>query len=398
MAGKNGKRQIISKYYMYFIIALWFGSEVLINSNIEKIYIYEMNDINDFMSYIVLVLLGLQIFILQEYTARELIGLFLISLPMVIGTINSGHNILMSTWLFVLASKYIDLDKVVAIHYYVLVIMIAILLLLFYFGMVEDVIIYRGSIARHSFGFSHPNFLGMRIFQLTLARVYLRRKNISIIDYLFVALAVWFVYKYPNCKTAYYALIVFLLFLIIYKVIGVIEKGREVLLIAMGIVAALVNVLSIVLSIINVKSNLVLSRIDKVMSYRFSLCHNVFRKYGLSLLGQNIELVGYVRGVIARKYYMDVAYTTLLERYGIVVYILFSIAYLMSIYWAYRSSKDILLIVLCMYSIYGIMEPNYFSLSYNIFLISLSYPLYKKSYVKDSYLKTVIPKYRIVIN
>lgn len=397
MGEKTGKRQIISTYYMQFVIALWFGSEVLINSNMEKIYIIEMTTINDIMSYAVLVLLGIQIFILQDYQVRELLGLFLISLPVVIGTINSGHNILMSTWLFVLATKYVDLDKVVEIHYYVLVIMLVILFTLFGMGFIKDVVLYRGSIVRHSFGFSHPNFLGMRVFQLALARAYIRRKNISAIDYLFVIAAIWFVYKYPNCKTAYYALTVFLIFMIIYKAIGVIENGREVLLIAMGIMAGLVNISCIVLSIINVKSHSILSKIDKVMSYRFSLCHDVYRKYGLSLLGQNIDMVGYIRGVIGRKYYMDIAYTTLLERYGIIVYIIFSVVYMMSIYWAYKYSKDMLMIVLCMYSIYGIMEPNYFSLSYNIFLIALSYPLYSKQYSVESFAR-VKPKYRIVLN
>lgn len=397
MDEKLGKRQSISKYYMQFVIAFWFGSEVLINSNIEKIFEVEIATINDYMSYVVLGLLGIQLFFLQDYQVRELLGIFFISLPVVIGTINSGHNILMSTWLFILATKYVDLDKVVEIHYYVLVIMLVIMFTLFGMGFIKDVLLYRGSIVRHSFGFSHPNFLGMRVFQLALARAYIRRKNISIIDYIFLIAAIWFVYKYPNCKTAYYALAVFLILLIVYKAIGVIENGREVLLKAMSVMAGLVNVSCIILTIINVKSNSLLTKLDKAMSYRFSLCHNVYRKYGISLLGQNIDLVGYIRGVIGRKYYMDIAYTTLLERYGIVVYIIFSVLYLMSIYWAYKCSKDMLVIVLCMYSIYGIMEPNYFALSYNIFLIALSYPLYSKQYTWDSFAR-LKPKYRFVFN
>ena len=397
MGVKIGKKQAISRYYMQFVIALWFGSEVLINSNIEKIYTVEMSTINDYMSYIVLGLLAIQIFFLQDYQGRELIGLLFVSLPMVIGTINSGHNILISTWLFILATKYVDLDKVVKIHYYVLIIMLVILFSLFGLGFIKDVVLYRGSIIRHSFGFSHPNFLGMRVFQLALARAYIKRKNISIIDYFLLVAAILFVYKYPNCKTAYYALTIFLVFLILYKIIGVIENGREVLLIAMGVMAGIVNISCIILSIINVKSNSILSKIDKAMSYRFSLCHNVYERFGLSLLGQNIDLVGYIRGVIGRKYYMDVAYTTLLERYGIIVYVIFSVLYLMSIFLAYKYRKDMLVIVLCMYSIYGIMEPNYFSLSYNIFLIALSYPLYSKQYVEDSFAR-VKPKYRIVFN
>ena len=120
------------------------------------------------------------------------------------------------------------------------------------------------------------------------------------------------------------------------------------------------------------------------MSYRFSLCHQVIKKYGMSLMGQNIELTKYSHGKLVRMYFMDTAYTTILERYGIVVYVIFSIVFIMGMIYCFRSENVTLLIVLGMYSFYGIMEPNYLAMSYNIFLLALAYPIYGREISKGS--------------
>lgn len=370
------RREKFSEYFMYLTFGMWLAGEVLLSSNLERILWWDRTSINSAMAMITLYSLMIQIVFFQHYSINEVLIVSLCSIIIAIATLNSGYNIMMSTWLFVIASKYVNFDKVIKISYMILILTMAIIFFMYFTGQIDDSVIYRGSMIRHSWGFTHPNVLGVRVFQLVLSHCYLRKQHITIIDYGIIALASWYVYRVPNCKTAYFGLVIFGAMLLIYKAENWFVGGQVFFTKILVLIAIVVNVSSVILSIINVKAYPFLAMIDKRMSYRFSTCFRTLKYYGIKLLGQEINLYISRMGVLMRRFYIDTSYVAILVRYGIGVYLIFSILYIVAMIYCLKKNNHFMVIVLSMYAIYGIMENSFFAITQNFFLIALSFPLY----------------------
>lgn len=386
-------KSVLGHNFIYLILAFWFGSEVIFNSKIEKIFGWETSLLNDTFAYVVLVMLLIQIVFFQKYELKELAIVVITTGLIAIATLQSHHNIMMSTWLFIVATRDIDFEKAVKITYYVQLLMVLWIFYLFYFGFIEEYTFYRGSILRHSYGFTHPNQLGIRIFLLVVCRCYLRRKKFNILDFLIVIWASYFIYNTANSKTACYSLIIFAVLIAIYYFLAMLGVKLSFLSdIYIGI-AIIANIISVFLSITNVKKIHMLAKFDDFLSHRFSLCHKVINYYGIKLLGQEVKMIVKKPGTgRVLHFWLDNAYDSILIRYGMLVFILFSVVFIKTLFVLKNSGHHFLVMILCMYSIYGIMENNFFFLSQNLFLILLSNALYNK---KVNYEYESVEKYRL---
>jgi hypothetical protein len=371
------KREVFGKYYICLIFLFWFGTEVLLGSRLEKILFWNIKDVNDHLAIIVLGLLVVQIVAFQQYTIRELAVIGLLSLPILYATINSDHNIMMSTWLFIIAVKYVDFDMIARFAYYVELVATIIVIYLFSIGAITEYSMYRDSVLRHSLGFSHPNQLGVRIFLLIIVRCYVHRKKFNLFDWSLIVLAALFVNSVANSKTSCYALIILAVIMAIYEVIKLFGGNLEKYSNAMILISVCAIVSSVVLSVINVKKIPLLREFDQFMSLRFSQSHRTMQYYGIKLFGQNVRLI-FSRPGIGKTYHfwLDNAYMSILLRYGIVVFLIFSVLYIWTMIFLKKEGQHILVAILCLYSIYGIMENNFFYMSQNLFLLLLSYPIY----------------------
>ena len=356
-------REEFGKYFIYLIFILWFGSEILINTTMTKVLFWDVDAFDEVMAIIVFVLLLIQIAFFQKYTKSEMIIIFLISVLVAFAVINASNNSLMSTWLFVIASKYIDFDRIMLCAYIMLIVLSLAVIYLFFNGYINEVVVYRGQYLRHSWGFIHPNTLGVRVFQIVITHFYLRRNKLNVFDYSLIIIMVFFLYKIPNCQTACLALLVFMILLIIKRFFEMFENGITIFSKAVILLAILANLLSVLISIIGVEHNRILMELDRFMSSRFSLCHKVYLHYGITFLGQNLNLNRIVMKHKIIKYYLDMAYMAMLLRYGVLVYFVFSALFIATMIVVYRNKQYMLIVILGTYAIYGIMENTFFSLN-----------------------------------
>ncbi|MBP3275666.1 hypothetical protein [Kandleria sp.] len=374
------KREEFGKYFIVFIFTLWSGTEVLFSSTLERFLWWNTSDINDQMAVIILGLLLAQIVLFQKYQFHELVVIGMISLPIIIATLNSNHNRMMSTWIFIVAAKYIDFDKIVKLTYYVELIMTLIVIYLFQTGVITELTMYRGSMVRHSLGFIHPNQLGMRIFLLVVCRCYIRRDKFNIIDWGIIIAAAVFVERVANSKTSYFSLVTFAIIMAAYEITRSLGVKQEVYSNMMIVTAVICNAASIILSFMNLSKYPFLKMIDVFMSKRFSQCHRTLKYYGIKILGQEIKLIVTRPGVgKTYRFWLDNAYMSILLRYGLIVFFFFSILYIIAMIYLKQNNRHLLVAILCLYAIYGLMENNFFSMSNNLFLLTLSYPIYSKN-------------------
>lgn len=371
----------LKSLYMYIFI-FWYSTEILFNSTLDNIMGVSVDKISNLIAWLVFGLLMIQIVFFQSYTKRELMIIVMITLPIVIATFLSGNRSLMSAWMFVVAAKNVDLDDVICVAYKILSIMIPVIAVLCLLGIIENATLMRGTMQRYSLGFSHPNQLGLRIFQYIVCHCYIHKNRLGKLNYILIFLAILFLVMIPNSKTAYIVTTILLCMLLLYSFVKnqgpgcmkLFEKGLLFGTFCFGF-------FSIYFSYIDVSRNSILARIDKWMSSRFSLCHIVWQLYGVSLLGQRVYISEEERKLVGIKtrLFLDNAYLGILLRYGILVFFIFFIGYLCLVKVMMIRKEYILAIILFLYALYGVMESGLYMISHNIFLITFSSLLYKKS-------------------
>lgn len=372
------KKEKAAENFFYFVFVIWYLTEIIFNTTVEKIMDIPAQDINNALNKLIFILLMIEIIVLQEYSFRELVMIGCITLPICFASINSDHRVMMSFWMFLVASKYANLNKVILFAYIILCISVPLVIILCKAGALQDVTVYRGGILRHSCGFLHPNQLGIRIFQWSLCYVHVNRKRNILITYCILLVAIYFAYRIPNSKTSVISMFVFLILLIIKQFVDGnvgLNKLMKMMCIGTGLIAAM----SLWLSFNYNNNNMLMKKINRWISYRFSCCKMVLKCYGVKLFGQKVSLLfqdkHYV-GVVY-KLYLDNAYMHLLIVYGAITFIIFVFMYMMTMKY-YSNYGDYLIVsILFAFSVYGIMEMGLYSMSNNIFLLSISAFIYK---------------------
>lgn len=369
------------KSFYIFIFIIWYSTEILFSTTIQSLWGMPIDKANDFVGKVIFLLVLLQIILGQTYKKKEIVLIILITIPIIISTQLSGYNTILSAWMFIVAAKGIKLDKVIKATYIVQIIMISIVFFLCILGMIPDCIMMRNGVIRHSMGFNHPNMLGLRLFQMTVCHCYLRRKKYNLGDYLLILIIDILVYFVPNSQSTFLC-ILFLFFLVLFY-----EKNRNIRNGTLECIgkflvrgAALINLISIIFSFIDIASIPLLQQVDKWMSIRFSSCHRVLKIYGITLFGHRIYVSEGERNSVGIQYslWLDNAYMGLLLRFGIIIFLIFSISYLYLMYYLNNKKRYMEVIILFVFSLYGVMENGLYNISHNLFLIEFSYILYLK--------------------
>ena len=93
-------------------------------------------------------------------------------------------------WLFIIAAKNEKIDELVRIAAITLCITIPGVFILYFFGIIGGQTIYRGCLARRSWGFENVDQLGAYVLQLMLCCYYINRQKIRSKDMVWLAAAV----------------------------------------------------------------------------------------------------------------------------------------------------------------------------------------------------------------
>lgn len=378
---------ILDDIYIYFVFAIWYSTEIIFNTSAKSIFGIDIDILNNSMNYMMLVLLMVQIVFFQKYDFTTLVRIFIISGFMIISVVLSKNRSLLATWMFIVAAQNIDMDRLIRLAEKILIVLIPSIMMLCYLGVLEDAIIFRGNIIRHSLGFVHCNQLGLRIFQLVLCILYLHRNDIKIIHLTMIALAAYFCYKVPNSQTATIVLLVLFVLMILYVVIDLrVNRQTSIYILSLIPGAILANALSVLFSTIDFSFSRFFVMVDMALSTRISSCYKLFKMYGVTFFGNRIyvteterELVG-----ITSRLWLDNAYMFMLLRYGIITFLIFSTLYIFGMIYYKRLNENIIVIILFLYSVYGIMETGMIMMQHNIFLLALGMPLYYKWFERDS--------------
>lgn len=374
------KIKIHKPSYYNCLVFIFCFTEILFSTRLETIFGVPTEWLNKMMAYLMLVLLLIQIVFFQKYKRIELVKIVCVGIPFVISALMSKNNSLLCAFLFITAGKDADMDRIVKMLYKLSVIMIMTITILSLVGVIEDRIVYRGELLRHSFGFSHPNTLGQRFFILFACRFYLRFDHIKWWDYLLAMGATIFCYIVPNSQTAVIMLIVMCIGTVVLKAAEKVDKqtavGSGMIVCSLGI-----NFMSVVLSFIDLRNKPLLYALDSLLHKRFSACNAVLKLFGIRLFGQKVIVAQTAEraqfGIPSWVHlYLDNAYCSMLVIYGVVAYVLFTLFYVMNMKVQLKNGHRNMVFILFLISVYGLMERTLFIMTFNVFLLSASSLIY----------------------
>lgn len=366
--------------WYYFIYCVWCFMENIAVTNFRSILGVPINVIDEIVSYFVLFSLVIFIILRVRFNMIQLLTVVLSSLVIVIVTIRSGNNHMISLWLFIVASKNVDIHKVFSITIRVVLVVLLLTTVSSVVGIIPDYLYYRGDLVRHAMGYGHVNVLGMKVFQLVVyyTMLFYRTGEGMRRLYLIIIVSALFVYMVPNSITPVILLSVLFVLLFIWNSIQVNRVAMTIFMNALVLGATMTNAFSLYFCMREFQNKGFFGVMNRFLSSRFSLSHIAYKDLGITIWGQRayISNIERMKAGLHGGYFLDNTYMILLVRYGVIFFCAFSCIYILAMVRLTRKGMFIVTIVYFIYAVYGLMEPSMYRFAYNTTLVFLSIVFY----------------------
>ncbi|WP_195467401.1 hypothetical protein [Clostridium sp. D43t1_170807_H7] len=267
---------------------------------------------------------------------------------------------LLLSFVFIVASKGISIDKTIKIMYTTQVVFLFLHIILYIifgvFGNELFEVMYReNGDVRFLFGFNHANVIGMFILWTILEWLYLKYNKLNYLNLSIVMVITLIFYYFTGTRTLLIVLVSTYLLIILSKRRSKIVKKVIDYIAKYGFLYS--SIIFIILSSIYFKSsgiiNDILVQIDNLLNYRIIFSAYAIQKFGFTFLGRkNID-----NSIPWGKYNTDVlildnASIQLFVSYGIIYFILISLLLYMM---AKKRIKRINIFIIA-YVLFSIME------------------------------------------
>lgn len=353
---------------------LWFLQIQLQSSVLESFLGIPVSPLYKVAKLAVLALLLVQVLFLQTYSRKQLVAVALLTAVFAVSSWQAELKGLLLMWLFMVAARDQNADELVKAGYLAMLAMTAYILCAFFLGYAEDIPTVRESngTLRHTWGYCHPNSLGVMIMQLAASRLYLHRRNLGLEDLIVTAGAAVFVYAVPNSQSAVICILLLLVLTVVCMLRPVLPRKLQNIMMHCMIPAAVFCNLFTVISSLAYRSGGWLEKINMLLTDRLSSANQICSVYGISLFGQPLAPMYTQAEHNGQSFWMpwlDSSYMNLLLRYGLITYLVYSALYLLGMHRVRKSGNMMLLGILAVIAAHAVMEPSLYDLWYGFFPI-----------------------------
>ena len=332
----------------------------------------EVKYVNNYLNYIdyisIILLLFLIILENRESNIKFILFSFILLILGFISVYFSNNKELLKLFLLIISFRKINFDKFIKTDFIIKSCLIILVLLFNYLGFTNKIEIYRDGIFRNSFGFSHPNKLGLYLMMVCLDLYYIYRNKNMIFPLIISLLISLFIYLFVDSRTSIVIILIIPVLIFItrrnYKLLD--NKLVEFVLKNMFLI---ITFITIILSL-KVNSNIkFISNLNELLSYRLTLNNYFLNIYDINLFGNYVKTDGI--------YILDSSYINILLRFGIILFIFIYYCFNKSIKIMYKEKNYCLIIIFLVLFIYGFSESFLYKISANAFLLYFS-NIYKK--------------------
>ncbi len=290
--------------------------------------------------------------------------------------------------LVLLASRKLEIPKLVKINLYVYMVMFFLIVSLSLMKIIPNWQFFRGSIVRHGLGFSYSTVpIGFYLI-IILMYFYVKQASYTYTELLMLEFINILIYGYTNGRVGFY-LSNLVVTLMIIKKSNILQKCKVVnklfyskllqksMKIMCFILPSLFLLTSYVLSINYDPNNEVYAKLNQVLSERLEYSNKALKMYKLTIFGEEHDWKGYVgNGIIGdelitkKNYnYVDTSYLRIMLDNGILIIIIAMISYTWILVKCWKQQNLTLLSIFVIILIFGLIEPSLMQLTKNVFLL-----------------------------
>lgn len=323
-----------------------------------------------------------------KYLENELLKIVIMVLILGIISLNFGNNILFCSFLFIIAARNLNVEKLIKAAFYIQIVLTICMAGLSYFGVITDWTYNLEGRNRHSLGYLYPSYISSIFFYVTLAYLFMRRKKVRFLEIVCIGILNIIIFHLTDSKTSF--AMVFLAIIVLW-VIKFCKKRLE-----SGFFSKLIYVYSIpgiaVVSILACylynEGNRFLVLINSFINNRLIMGHNALLEHGLSLFGKKIIWtgyggLGYLSSSLQDEYnFVDCSYVKILLDYGVIFFIIMIIGYMLVSKRAIEKNDRYMCMCILFMCIYSMIEPRIIEFGFNPFVLTLS-ALFGKNTIDD---------------
>lgn len=238
-------------------------------------------------------------------------------------------------------------------------------------GMIDDYVRADGGRMRHFLGFSWTTTGAILFLFILLQYIYIRKGMLTIWEDIVALGIIVFFYKMTDSRFAFLISIFTILFFALYRADS--HRGRFLNQFNWQwfLVPFLVAVFAILLHACYNPQNAVFLKLNKLLSGRLALGKNALTTYGVSLIGQDIEWVGFnISETLTGTYnYVDCSYVKILLDHGILLLTVVLLAYGYILYQSVQKKEYYLTWIILIVLVFSITEPRLFDITFNPFFV-----------------------------
>lgn len=252
------------------------------------------------------------------------------------------------------------------------------------FGLMHDYVNMRADgTMRHSLGFGYPTYLSQFLLFMILYYSYKKNFKISPEKLGLYQLLIVFSYFLTDSRTEM-LISECILIGIFMNSVGILDKFKNVVEFFKKVYATcfplfpigsyiLVMLYGFIFNTMNVNSIIfkIAQKFNHIFSNRLYQTFYDFKRYGLSLFGSNIDLVGYFltkenEGTIIRSNFIDNEYMRILFENGWIFFIAFFAIISIVIWHLYKTKKDGLLFISFVITTSSLINPRLFTITVSV--------------------------------
>ncbi len=304
---------------------------------------------------------------------KKVFWTILVTLVLLISCVTSTNKTMLLYSIVLLASKNIDVEKIIKISFFVQGTLFFIIVSMSQLGILGDYLFVRGEGQyRHALGFAWTTTAPILFFFFTLVYVYLKKEKESILVFILVELINIWLYIMTDSRMVFCLASIFVVFMIVQKINGNRWKWIGKFDYLYPFFPVIIGSASLILYYFYDEKNQLWFKLNTILSGRLSLGINAINEYGFSLFGKNVEWIGYsIKSPTAEAAigynYVDSSYLQLGLNYGMLFLIIVLLIYSVVLYKAVRQKDYYLISIVTVILIFSVTEPRLMNLAFNPF-------------------------------
>ena len=361
----------------------WFTLDFVFNLNVED---YSWATATEYRAWFrpIKYLIALYIFLFRKYSLRDwfiiaCVGAFLYynaKRSTVLYNYYTFYYDLFYAWLFIAAAKREDIDRVLKLTAILSLVYLAAAVIFPFTGAVPNMVDVReGKLDRYAFSFTHPNQLGFRFFIMMACFIWWQRNSWNRRHVILCTVALIIFQLVVGSKTATLGMLLLILAVSLQIPFGRLdEEKRRIVLIGIAVGTTALNISLLIMGVF-FKDTGVMHLANEFLTGRLGLAHQAFEEFGISWLGQKVQLLRperIIAGIGPSVIAVDSAYAHLLVRQGIAVTVLALFGFFWIHLKAARRGCFLETVFLSVIALYGSSEQMFYWAMGNVFLIMMT--------------------------